>query len=307
MRLSDYTKMVKGMLRDRGDKLLQLDDIEIYVNRARREIALRTQCIRDIPPIAGPITSLIIEYPGSGYTNPVVVITPPDFPRGSKVYPAGAQATGIAQQVAGHLSQASVVFGGDGYFQPQVSIVDPTGTGARVRAETIPLNVTQFNQEIYNFTDFPINTFAGISYPFAVLSIAMIFNGYRYTLSSYPFTVYQGFIRNYPQQYEYVPTIYSQYGQGVGGSLYMYPLPSMVYQFEADCLCLPADMIDDGSYEAIPQPWQDAVPYFAAHLCYIELQNFNAARGMLELYDRQRLTYSSGARPRYLANMYGRY
>lgn len=305
--LSDYTKMVKSFLRDRGDRLLQLDDIEIYVNRARRDLALKTQCIRRIPPIAGSIVDFIIDYPGQNYTNPVVVITPPDFPTGTKTFPAGAQAIGIAQQLSGHLSQVSVVFGGSGYFQPSVSIVDPTGTGADVRAIVEPLNVTRFNQEIYEFTDFPMDTFPGVGTPFHIFSIAMIYNGYRYTLIQYPFTVYQGFVRNYPQQYQYVPTIYSQYGQGAAGSVYMYPLPSMTYQFEADCLCLPLALVDDGSYEALPEPWQDAVPYFAAHLCYMELQNFNYARGILELYKEQTSRYSAGTRPRYLGNMYGRY
>src|SRR5215469_16142089 len=105
--LSDYTKMVKSFLRDRGDRLLQLDDIEIYVNRARRDIALRTQCIRILPPIAGPITAFRVLFPGFNYTNPVVVVTPPDFPRGVRLYPAGAQATGIAQQAGGHITQVS--------------------------------------------------------------------------------------------------------------------------------------------------------------------------------------------------------
>ncbi len=305
--LSDYTKMTKSFLRDRGDKLLSLDDIEVYVNRARRDIALRTQCIRVLPPIAGPIVSIEVTDPGSGYTNPTVLITPPDFSTGKLPYPAGAQATAIAQQVIGEISNISVVFGGDGYFQPTVTINDPTGSGATAVATTIPLNVTQFNQEIYNFADFPVSQFPGVGFPFAVLSLAMIYNGYRYSCIQYPFTAYQGFVRNYPQQYSYVPTIYSQYGQGASGSLYMYPLPSQVYQFETDCLCLPTDMQDDGDFEALPEPWQDAVPYMAAQLCYLELQNFNYARAMMELYNERVRRYSDGARPRYLGNLYGRW
>ena len=305
--LSDYTKMVKSFLHDRGDRLLQLEDLEIYVNRARRDIALRTQCIRRVPPIAGPIVAIHVTNPGSGYTNPTVVITPPDFAPGTAPYPPGAQATAVAQQIAGQISNISVVFGGDGYFQPTVTINDPHGTGAAAAAQTVPLNVTSFGQEVYNFSDFPMSTFPGVGSPFAVLSVAMIYNGYRYTLLNYPFTIYQGFVRNYPQQYDYVPTIYSQYGQGAGGSLYMYPIANQTYQFEVDCLCLPMDLQDDGTYEALPDPWCDAVPYFAAHLAYLEIQNFNAARGMLDLFDRQVGRYSAGARTRYLGNPYGRW
>lgn len=305
--LSDYTKMTKSFLRDRGDKLLQLDDIETYVNRARRDIALRTQSIRIVPPISGPIVEIQVTNPGSGYTNPTVIVTPPDFPTGKLPYPAGSQAIATAQHVLGGISDISVVFGGDGYFQPTVTINDPTGVGATATAFTVPLNVTSLNQEVYNFVDFPVSQFPGVGFPFAALSVAMIYNGYRYTVAQYPFTVYQGFVRNYPQQYRYVPTIYSQYGQGVSGSLYLYPLPSHTYQFETDCLCLPTDLLDDGDYEAIPSPWQDAVPYMAAQLCYLELQNFNYARAMMELYNERVRRYSDGARPRYLGSLYGRW
>ena len=104
----------------------------------------------------------------------------------------------------------------------------------------------------------------------------------------------------------------SQYGQGAGGpggsggSIYMYPLPNSLYQWEADCLCLPSPLEEDEDFEALPEPWTDAVPYFAAHMSYLELQNFNSARGMLELYKDMTGRYSSGARPRLLVNPYGR-
>ncbi|HEV2225082.1 MAG TPA: hypothetical protein VGR84_18970 [Candidatus Acidoferrales bacterium] len=303
--LSDYSRMVKGLLHDRGDKLLQLDDVEIYINRARRDIALRTQCIRILPPISGPLVSLTITTPGSGYTSPTLTISAPDFPSGYTPNPAGLQATGTISQTGGALSGAVLTNPGNGYFQPTVTITDPTGTGGVVTAQTIPLTVTTFGQEVYKFSSFPMP--AGVDAPFAVFSIAMIFNGYRYTLVSYPFTDYQTFIRNYPQQYLYVPTLYSQYGQGSFGSLYFYPLPSQVYQFEADCLCLPIDLTSDSDEEALPPPWQDAVAFYAAHLCYLELVSFNNARAMLDLYNERVSRYSMGARPRYLGNSYGRW
>ncbi len=305
--LSDYVKQTESFLRDRSNRLLNLDDITVYVNRARRDIALRTQCIRRVPPISGPITEIQVTDVGSGYTVPTVTITPPDFPTGQLPYPPGSQATAEAQQLVGGISNVSVTFGGDGYFQPAVTINDPTGVGAKAVAVTVPLMVTSLNQEIYNFVDFPLSQFPGVAAPFAILDVAMIFNGYRFAMRRYPFSAYQAYIRNYPRQYLYVPTIYSQFGQGAAGSLYMYPLPSQVYQFEADCLCLPMDLQDDGDYEALPDPWQDAVPYFAAQMCYLELQNFNSARAMIELYNERVRRYSDGARPRYMVGPYGRY
>ena len=306
--LNDYLKMTEGLLHDRGNKLLQLDDLTVYINRARRDIALRTQCIRILPPISGPLVSLTLTAAGNNYTNPTVTITPPDFPSGYQPSPAGLQATAVASfDSNGPITGLTLTNPGAGYFQPFVTITDPTGTGATATAQTIPLNVTSFNQEVYNFSDFPLGNFPGVGPPFTVLDVAMIYNGYRYTLVQYPFSVYQGFVRNYPQQYQYVPTIFSQFGQGAAGSLYMYPLPSQTYQFETDCLCVPIDLESDSDTEALPEPWQDAVAFYAAHLAYLELASFNNARAMFDYYDERVRRYSTGARPRYIANPYGRF
>ena len=75
-----------------------------------------------------------------------------------------------------------------------------------------------------------------------------------------------------------------------------------------DAFCLPTDMTMDNSVvEAIPQPWTDAVPYFAAHLAMLELQNYNAAKMYEQLFDKMTLGYSGQARPGRAINQYGRY
>lgn len=293
-------------MRDRRQLALNTDDIVHYINRARRDLALRTQSIRRLPPVSGSIVTIQVATPGSGYTNPQVSITAPDFPDGQKLYPAGAQAIATAQQIGGQLSNISVDFGGFGYFQPAVMITDPTGSGATATAQVSPIMTVNPFQEIYNFSDFPLSTFPGIASVFAIFSGSIIFNNFRYMLLNYPWTQYQALVRSYPQQYYYVPTVMSQYGQGSGGSIYMYPLPNALYQWEADCLCLPSDLEDDEDFEALPDPWTDAVPYFAAQMCYLELQNFNYARAMMELYQQMTSRYSAGARPRLLINPYGR-
>ena len=87
----------------------------------------------------------------------------------------------------------------------------------------------------------------------------------------------------------------------------MYPLPSQTYQWEGDFYCLPQDLLTNNSYEAIPDPWTDAISYFTAHLCYLELQNMNYAKMYLDLYDRELGIYSRAARVGRVVNPYGRY
>lgn len=305
--LNDYLQTVQGFLRDRDEKLMNPDDLRRYINRARREVAERTQSIRILTPVAGAVTRIQVVAPGSGYTNPTVTVTTPDAPNGAQPYPAGLQATALAQEVGGEISNISLTQGGDGYFQPQATISDPTGSGAVLAAFTSPINVTQFQQEIYTFDRVPLQTFPGVGQIFKVQSVSIIYANYRYSLPCYPFSVYQALIRQYPRQYIYVPTVMGQLGRGTNGSLYMYPIPSQPYQMEWDAFCLPADLIDDSSFEAIPQPWQDAVPYFATHLAFLELQNLNAARFYLDLHDNMVHRYSAAAAPTRMVNPYGRY
>ena len=87
----------------------------------------------------------------------------------------------------------------------------------------------------------------------------------------------------------------------------MYPLPSQTYQLEWDCLCLPSDLVDDQSVEVLQQPWTDVVPYFAAHLAFAELQNWNVSKYMLQLFDDMTLRKSNYARVGRVVNSYGRY
>lgn len=305
--LNEYRRQVQRFIRDGSQKYVDIGDIDSYINRARREVAMRTQCIRILTPVSGSITTIEVLTPGSGYTDPTVSITTPDFPSGALPNPAGLQATAIAQQIGGKISNISLVNGGDGYFQPEVTIHDPHGTGATAIASTNPINVTAGQQEVYEFQKIPMQQFAGVGGIFAVKSVAFIFANYRYVLPRYSWTAYQAFVRQYPQQYLYVSTIYSQYGQGYNGSLYMYPIPSSVYQMEFDTFCYPADLQTDQDFEALAGPWTETVPFYAAHMAFLELQNLNAAKFYLDLYDSMVHRYSAYARPGQSVNPYGRY
>ena len=161
-------------------------------------------------------------------------------------------------------------------------------------------------QEVYPFSAIPLGKFPGHKEVFAAKSISFIYMNYRYSVPVYPFSWYQSYVRIYPQQYLYVPTVAAQFGQGVNGSLYMYPIPSTMYQVEIDCFCTPKNIEDDDDYEAIPLPWTECVPFYAAHLAFLEIQNLNSAMFYLQLYDNMVHRYSAYARPGRMTNPYGR-
>lgn len=306
--LFDYQKEVQKWLRETKQDLINPANLVNYINRARREVAMRTQSIRVLTQSSAPIVTASVVIGGSGYSSsPTITITPPDFPSGAGANPLGAQATASALVSGGIITAVDINYGGSGYFQPLATVTDASGTGASVTLQTGPINTLNVGQEVYNFSDIYLGANPGVKNIFAIRSVSVIYANYRYSLPMYSFTEYQGMIRQYPFQYQYVPTFCSQFGQGAAGSLYMYPLPSQTYQYEIDAYGLPQDLKTNQDYEVIPDPWTDAISYFAAHLAYLELQNYNAAKMYKDLYNEELLIYSQSARMGRRVNIYGRY
>jgi hypothetical protein len=313
MTLNDYLSDVQTFLADSNQEMIDPQDIIKYINRARREIALRTQCIRVLTPITGAVIGGSVVSSGSGYSSsPTITLTPPDFPSGQGPYPNGSQGTASVTVSGGSITSASVTYGGAGYWQPSFSITDATGHGASVTPILNTFGLGQINQldqgrEVYHFSRSDLSPFPGVLSVYAIQSVSILYSGFRYSLICYSFSTYQALIRLWAQQWQYVPCVCAQYGQGTNGSFYVYPIPSQAYQMEWDCYCLPQDLITDLSVEAIPDPWTDAVAYWAAHLCYLSIQNFNAAKFYEDMFNRRCLGYSNAARVSRVTNPYGRY
>ena len=305
--LFDHLKQTQRFLRDEKQENFNPDDLISYINRARRKIASQCQCIRVKSSISGQILSWTVTAGGSGYTAPVCVITPPDFPSGMLPFPNGDQAVATANLSSGQIVSINNVYGGYGYFQPVMTITDAHGTGATVTPVVDFVMTLNRGQEVYNFSNVDLSPFPGVQSVYAVRSVSIIYANYRYSLPMYSFSTYQAMIRQYPFQYQYVPTFCSQYGQGASGSIYVYPLPSQTYQMEWDMQCLPQDLIDDQSVEVIQGPWDELPPYFATHLAYAGIQNLNASKYYLDLYTQMAKDYSGEARIGRVVNPYGRY
>mgnify|MGYP001571888295 FL=1 len=306
--LNGYLQQTQLFLNDVKQELLNPEDLRSYINRARRETAMRAQAIRRVVPITGAVITASVTAAGSGYTNsPTVTITTPDFPSGEGADPSGAQATASAIVQSGTIAAVLIDYGGAGYWQPTAEITDSTGTGASVTLQLSPINKVVQGQEVYNFADVDISMFPGCESIYMVRGVSILYSAFRYSLAMYSFSTYQAKLRQWAQQWQYVPGVAAQLGQGNQGSLYFYPVPSQEYQCEFDCQMLPSDLITNLSVEAIPDPWTEAVPYFSAHLCYLQIQNFNAAKMYLDLYDKMLQRYSDYARVGRVTNPYGRY
>lgn len=305
--LFDHMKQTQNFLGDENQSRLNPKDLVRWINRGRRKIASQCQCIRVKSSISGQISAWTVTNGGSGYTSPVCVITPPDFPSSTLPFPNGDQAQATATVQAGVITAINNVYGGYGYFQPVMTITDSTGKNATATPTVDFVMTLNRGQEVYNFSDVDLTPYPGVEQIYAVRSVSIIYANYRYSLPMYSFSTYQSMIRQYPFQYQYVPTFCSQYGQGASGSIYVYPLPSQTYQMEWDMQCLPIDLDDNHAVEILQRPWDELPPYFAAHLAYARLQNMNASKYYLDLYNQMAKEYSGEARIGRVANPYGRY
>jgi hypothetical protein len=105
MTLNNYMQDCQTFLRDAKQDLLDPEDIIKYINRARREIAIRTQCIRVLTPITGAVIGGSVVSGGHGYSSsPTITLTPPDFPSGQGPFPNGSQGSVTAVVSSGTIT-----------------------------------------------------------------------------------------------------------------------------------------------------------------------------------------------------------
>lgn len=81
------------------------------------------------------------------------------------------------------------------------------------------------------------------------------------------------------------PTTWCQYGQGVTGSILVDPVPAQTYTLLLDTICYPVPLADDTTAEAIPYPWTDCVPFFAAYYALMSAQRSQDAEMMYKRYE----------------------
>jgi hypothetical protein len=256
---------------DSHQELFNLDDLIEFVNIGRQEVAAQGQCLRYVTPYQGSVMSIEVTAPGAGYVLPVVTITPPDQPSGAIPFPSGATATALAQQIGGMISSVGISFGGAGYFTPPlVTITDLSGPGegATAVATLSPFNAALPGQEIYEFSAIDLSP-AGYGAVLAVLGVSFLWGNWQWTANRVSLSKYMAVIRQWTTNFLAPPEWCCQQGQGVAGSLRLYPIPDQPYPMIWDALCLPQDLLDDTSQEVIPDPWRRAVPYYAAHLALL--------------------------------------
>lgn len=109
------------------------------------------------------------------------------------------------------------------------------------------------------------------------------------------FSFYGGF--NNPNPPSGQPEMWSQFGQGESGNIFVDPIPDLPYVCNADALGVPVPLVNDSTPEAIPDIWTLAVPYYAAWLGFMSAQRQSDADMMLKRFQEQMALARNAATP----------
>ena len=82
-----------------------------------------------------------------------------------------------------------------------------------------------------------------------------------------------------------IPTVAAVLTPGIAGTIWFAPIPNAAMSALLDAVWYPIPLIDDTTPEALAVPWQDAVPYFAAYLAYLNAQRRTDADAMYNRYE----------------------
>lgn len=260
--LFGYLQDAQRLLNDPKEEKYSLFDLRKFVNRARRQLAAESQCIRFMVPSSGSFASVSVKTCGEGYTSPPKVEVPMPGAWGVGFTPADIT---VGINSLGQVCSAKINNPGSGYVNVTLTLEGGGGTGAELSWTLTPFLSTVANKEVYNFQDYNALLPVGLREILAIQNISVSWGGIKPTMRHLDFSAFQAYLRAYNTQSTNWPAVWAQYGQGVQGSAYLNPIPSMQMQMEWDTYCLPSDLITDADPEWIPYPFTHAVPYYAAY------------------------------------------
>lgn len=293
--LNKYLTRTQSLIDDATNQFWGQSGLINFINEARGQIAAEGQCVKVVTPGTNGIASITVGAGGAGYTGtPTVTITGP-----------GTGATAHAVVVANAVSSVVVDTAGSAYDNTTtISFSGGGGSGATATPVINALN-TVANQEVYAFSAANplVQLTSGVNSILFVESVAVSWGALKPVLDQWYWNDLQAYIRAYPLSAGQ-PTMYAQLGQGVSGSLYLQPVPTTALPMEWNCVCLPNDLATDADAEAIPYPWTDAVPYFAAYLAFLNARRPQEAKGMYAIYEHTMLRARAFSEPSFIPSYY---
>lgn len=282
--LQTYLTQTRRLLHDATGKYWTDVDLIDAINQAQRRVVVDSACLRRLQTCYisgglevygyGSVSGATVNHGGLGYVASTVGVT-------TTASPTGDSAVASANVTAGSVVSITVSYGGSGYLTAPTFDIAPAPPGG-VTATCTPTIVSS------NTLD--------------VLNITLLWGSMRITLERKPFTWFQAFARAW-QGYSQRPAVCAQYGQD---KWYIGPIPDQYYVSEWDTVIAPTDLSQLTDISQIRTPYDDVLPFYAAHIAKFKEQSHNEADVFLNLYQRKMQWALKSANMRTIPSVYGR-
>lgn len=279
MGLNSYLQQTQRLLHDPQAQYFLTADLTAFINIARSQIAIESQSIRVL--ISGYVDSVAVTAGGASYASSSTI----SLAGGS----GGVGAVFTPTIVGGAITLATKVAPGSGFDAATVAtLVDPTGagSGATLVPTVLGQNLMVVGQEVYTFAsrNAAAQLTPGVQAIHGVFSIAASWGSSKPTLGRKSWGEFQAKYRAWANGWLNNPVAWAQYGQGAAGTVYLAPIPSSAFSMDWDAFCVPIALNSDSDTEALPYPWTDAVPYYAAYLALANAQRSGDSESMFQQY-----------------------
>ena len=259
--LADYEFQVLDLLHDPQNTKWSLQQIDRYINEARRALVRDTGCLRSLQQsyltqgveqyTFGQVAGAVVLTPGSGYTFPAVSFS-------------GGGGSGVAASLAqtgGAVNTITFSNFGSGYTSAPTATVSDGGPGT---GATIGVGVVNVNT-------------------FDILGIHLYFGTQRYSLDWMPFSRFSARLRLWTaQSYQRQCAAWAIYGEN---TFFVGPPPDQSYQIEIDSIVLPTTLADYTTTDPIPIVYQDPIKFYAAHLAKFNDESYGESEQFLNQYN----------------------
>jgi hypothetical protein len=100
-----------------------------------------------------------------------------------------------------------------------------------------------------------------------------------------PWEDLQAYARSYANLVSSYPYYWSVFNDGENGEIWLFPVPSQPMQLELTVACTPLNLVDDDSYDAIPDNFSNAIKYGAASMAYLTSRRYGQAQIMADMFN----------------------
>lgn len=270
MSLSQLLNDTSALLNDMNYSFISQQQLTRWVNTARRNAAKRTGCVRRLitgQSAFGASAQNNVAIPSAAQPGAL----PGGFPSSS--YPNGYSSAG----------DFNTDYNND--YNVNYNTYPSIGTYGAINNSCMTIPGVERYPYIGFFNNFLRAQYAGVDKVLDTIACSVNWGGTtRPNLDWMPWDEFQAYCRAYAVLNMSYPAVWAVFNDGPQGEIWMFPVPSQYNEIELDVTCQPVDLVDDTTFDAIPDGFQESLKYGAAAVAFESSGRFTQAQAMEERF-----------------------